>query len=163
MFLSGTVNSRHAFQKETGSPGTQRWQPSSTACSLYGWVLLLSLPPLLACNIRTDLHIPTLDFSLVLGCFKHMCRVALQLSNMTLMQLKIVPMWGYMRCIKQYYLHTLIYQYLIISSPYYQRLPNSNEIRSLILQSSSSISGDLSFREKFSLSSLSILLNRLQL
>ena len=79
MFLSGTVNSRHAFQKETGSPGTQRGQPSPTACSLYGWVLLLSLPPLLACNIRTDLHIPTLDFSLVLGCFKHMYRVALDL------------------------------------------------------------------------------------
>ena len=75
MFLSGTVNSRHAFQKETGSPGTQRGQPSPTACPLYGWVL----PPLLACNIRTDLHMPTLDFSLVLGCFKHMCRVVLQL------------------------------------------------------------------------------------
>ena len=64
MFLSGTVNSRHAFQKETGSPGTQRGQPSPTACPLYGWVLLLPLPPLLACNIRTDLHIPTLDFPL---------------------------------------------------------------------------------------------------
>ncbi|RHC79261.1 hypothetical protein DW828_18870 [Parabacteroides merdae] len=79
MLLPGIVNSRHAFQKETGSPGTQRGQPSSAACSLYGWMLLLSLPPLLACNIRTDLHIPTLDFSLVLGCFKHMCRVVLQL------------------------------------------------------------------------------------
>lgn len=79
MLLLGTVNSRHAFQKETGSPGTQRWQSSSTACSLYGWVLLLPLPPLLACNIRTALHMPTLDFSLVLGCFKHMCRVVLQL------------------------------------------------------------------------------------
>mgnify|MGYP007130270572 FL=1 len=79
MLLSGTVNSRHAFQKETGSPGAQRGQLSPTACSLYGWMLLLPLPSLLACNIRTDLHIPTLDFSLVLGCFKHMCRVVLQL------------------------------------------------------------------------------------
>lgn len=64
MLLSGTINNRHAFQKETGSSGTQRGQPSPTVCSLYGWVLLLPLPPLLACNIRTDLHIPTLDFPL---------------------------------------------------------------------------------------------------
>ena len=64
MLLSGTINNRHAFQKETGSSGTQMGQPSPTVCSLYGWVLLLPLPTLLACNIRTDLHIPTLDFPL---------------------------------------------------------------------------------------------------
>ena len=34
MLLPGIVNSRHAFQKEIGSPGTQRGQPSSAACSL---------------------------------------------------------------------------------------------------------------------------------
>lgn len=79
MLLPGIVNSRHAFQKEIGSPGTQRGQPSSAACPLYGWMLLLPLPPLFACNIRTDLHIPILDFSLVWGCFKHMYRVALDL------------------------------------------------------------------------------------
>jgi len=83
MLLPGTVNSRHAFQKETGSPGTQRGQPSPTACPLYGWMHLLPLPPLLACNIRTDLPYTDIGFSLVLGCFKHMYRVALDLSNMT--------------------------------------------------------------------------------
>jgi|GEM_PF-3758415 len=84
MLLSGTVNSRHAFQKETGSPGAQRGTAFVDRLSPL-WLDAPALPPLLACNIRTDLHIPTLDFSLVLGCFKHMCRVALQLSNMTLM------------------------------------------------------------------------------
>ena len=84
MLLSGTINNRHAFQKETGSSGTQRG--AAFADRLFPlWLGAPAASSAVTC-LQHQNRSPYTDigFSLVLGCFKHMCRVVLQLSNTTL-------------------------------------------------------------------------------
>ncbi len=69
MFLSGTVNNRHAFQKETGSPGTQRGLPSPTACPLYGWMLLLPFLPVTSLQHQNRSPYTGIGFFPCLGLF----------------------------------------------------------------------------------------------
>ena len=79
MLLSGTVNSRHAFQKETGSPGAQRGTAFVDRLSPL-WLDAPAVSSAVTC-LQHQNRSPYTDigFSLVSGCFKHMYRVALDL------------------------------------------------------------------------------------
>ena len=70
-------------RKKQAVPAPRGGLPSPTACSLYGWVLLLPFLPLLACNIRTDLPYTDIGFSLVWGCFKLCIELPWIFTNMT--------------------------------------------------------------------------------